>query len=119
MVKSRGHIGDGHPTFNRNSYNGYINPYYWVDDHPLLYGNVMGVDRPDRTHDRQIPRSHETHSKGLVTFFGGGIFVGDHLVFQILPRSWFVLEGHFSLEVQETTIKISPSPGIVDEINPY
>ena len=20
-------------------YNGYINPYYWVDDHPLLYGN--------------------------------------------------------------------------------
>ena len=23
--------------FNRNPYNGYINPYYWVDDHPLLY----------------------------------------------------------------------------------
>ena len=21
-----------------NPYNGYINPYYWVDDHPLLYG---------------------------------------------------------------------------------
>ena len=36
MVKSR-YIGDGHPTFNRNPYNGYINPYYWVDDHPLLY----------------------------------------------------------------------------------
>ena len=36
-------IGDGKPpTFNResgNPYNGYINPYYWVDDHPLLYGN--------------------------------------------------------------------------------
>ena len=27
------------PRFNRNPYNGYINPYYWVDDHPLLYGN--------------------------------------------------------------------------------
>ena len=27
------------PPFNRNPYNGYINPYYWVDDHPLLYGN--------------------------------------------------------------------------------
>ena len=27
----------GHPTFNRNPYSGYINPYYWVDDHPLLY----------------------------------------------------------------------------------
>ena len=38
MVKSR-YIGDGHPTFNRNPYNAYINPYYWVDDHPLLYGN--------------------------------------------------------------------------------
>ncbi len=32
-------VGDGHPTFNRDPYNGYINPYYWVDDHPLLYGN--------------------------------------------------------------------------------
>ena len=26
MVKSQ-YIGDGHPTFNRNPYNGYINPY--------------------------------------------------------------------------------------------
>ena len=32
-------IGDGkNPTFNRNPY-GYINPYYWVDDHAQLYGN--------------------------------------------------------------------------------
>ena len=43
MVKSR-YIGDGHPTFNRNPYNGYINPYYWVDDHPLWYGNHGGLD---------------------------------------------------------------------------
>ena len=43
MVKSR-YIGDGHPTFNRNPYNGYINPYYWVDDHPLLYGNNGSLD---------------------------------------------------------------------------
>ncbi len=43
MVKSR-YIGDGHPTFNRNLYNGYINPYYWVDDHPLLYGNNGSLD---------------------------------------------------------------------------
>ena len=34
----------GHPTFNRNPYNGYINPYYWVDDHPLLYGNNGSLD---------------------------------------------------------------------------
>ena len=43
MVKSR-YIGDGHPIFNRNPYNGYINPYYWVDDHPLLYGNNRSLD---------------------------------------------------------------------------
>ena len=34
----------GHHTFNRNPYNGYINPYYWVDDHPLLYGNNASLD---------------------------------------------------------------------------
>ena len=43
MVKSR-YIGDGHLTFNRNRYNGYLNPYYWVDDHPLLYGNTGSLD---------------------------------------------------------------------------
>ena len=40
-------IGDGcFPPFNRNPdpYNGYINPYYWVDDHPLLYGNNGSLD---------------------------------------------------------------------------
>ena len=43
MVKSR-YIGDGHPTFNKNPYTGYINPYYWVDDHPLSYGNNGSLD---------------------------------------------------------------------------
>ena len=32
-----------------NPYNGYINPYYWVDDHPLLYGNIGSLD--PSTHD--------------------------------------------------------------------
>ena len=36
-------LGDILP-FNRNPYNGYINPYYWVDDHPLLYGNNGSLD---------------------------------------------------------------------------
>ncbi len=27
-----------------NPYNGYINPYYWVDDHPLSYGNNGSLD---------------------------------------------------------------------------
>ena len=48
MVKSR-YIGDGHPTFNRNPYNGYIKSYYWVDDHSLLYGNKGSLD--PGTHD--------------------------------------------------------------------
>ena len=43
MVKSR-YIGDSHPTFNRNPYNGYINPYYWVDDHPLTQGTNGSLD---------------------------------------------------------------------------
>ena len=39
------YIGDGkNPTFNRNPYNWYIKPYYWVDDHPLLYGNNGSLD---------------------------------------------------------------------------
>ncbi len=37
MVKVVAKLQNGHPTFNDgNPYNGYINPYYWVDDHPLL-----------------------------------------------------------------------------------
>ena len=36
-----------------NPHNGYINPYYWVDDHPLLYGiNNGGLD----------PSTDEQHS---------------------------------------------------------
>ena len=48
MVKIR-YIGDGHPTSTRNPYNGYINPYYWVDEFIPYYMEIMGVDRPDGT----------------------------------------------------------------------
>ena len=51
MVKSR-YIRDGHPTFNRSPCNGYINPYYWVDEF-IPYMEIMGVDRPDRTYKSQ------------------------------------------------------------------
>ena len=44
VPQSKLHTGDGHPTFNRNPYNGCINPYYKVDDHPLLYGNNGSLD---------------------------------------------------------------------------
>ena len=32
------------PPLIGNPYNGYINPYYRVDDHPLLYGNNVSLD---------------------------------------------------------------------------
>ncbi len=32
------------PPLIGNPYNGYINPYYWVDDHPLVYGNNGSLD---------------------------------------------------------------------------
>ena len=32
------------PPLIGNPYNGYVNPYYWVDDHPLLYGNIGSLD---------------------------------------------------------------------------
>ena len=32
------------PPLIGSPYNGYINPYYWVDDHPLLYGNHGSLD---------------------------------------------------------------------------
>ena len=66
MVKSR-YIGDGHPIFNRNPYNGYINPYYWVDDHPLLYGNSGSLD----------PGTYMTPTQTMI-FFGERLITQDH-----------------------------------------
>ena len=43
LNQTRETIGDGHPTFNRNPYNGYINPYYWVDEFIPYYMEIMGV----------------------------------------------------------------------------
>ena len=60
MVKSR-HIGDGHPTFNRNPYNGYISPYYWVDEFIPYYMEIMGVDRP--WHIKQASRKNDPTKK--------------------------------------------------------
>ena len=37
-------LGMAIPPLIGNPYNGYINPYYWVDDHPLLYGNNRILD---------------------------------------------------------------------------
>ena len=37
-------LGMAIPPLIGNPYNGYINPYYWVDDHPRLYGNNGSLD---------------------------------------------------------------------------
>ena len=37
-------LGMAIPPLIGNPFNGYINPYYWVDDHPLLYGNNGSLD---------------------------------------------------------------------------
>ena len=41
-----------------NPYNGYINPYYWVDDHPLLYRNNGSLDPSTYTFGL-TPSSHK------------------------------------------------------------
>ena len=52
MVQSRVILGMGNlPPLIGNPYNGYINPYYWVDEFIPYYMEIMGVDRPDRTYD--------------------------------------------------------------------
>ena len=54
MVKSR-YIGDGRPpTFNRNPYNGYINPYYWVDEFISNFFNFFNLISPK---DSVVPKS--------------------------------------------------------------
>ena len=37
-------LGNGHPTFHRESLQWVYKPYYWVDDHPVLYGNNGSLD---------------------------------------------------------------------------
>ena len=50
-----------------NPYNGYINPYYWVDDHPLLYGNNGSLD--PSTSKFQTPDPEKDHTFGSPNYF--------------------------------------------------
>ena len=54
-------IGDGHTTFHRNPYDEYINPYYWVDDHPLLYGNNGSLDPSTYSHSTFPIKKRSVH----------------------------------------------------------
>ena len=49
-----------------NPYNGYINPYYWVDDHPLLYGNNGSLDPSTYMHTLEL----QPPFKNMVLPFG-------------------------------------------------
>ena len=70
MVKSR-YTGDGHATFNRNPYNGYINPYglglmtipYYMESSwelidPGTYFNILLM----------VQKSGDHHRKGCMKF---------------------------------------------------
>ena len=51
------------PPLIGNPYNGYVNPYYWVDDHPPLCGNNGSLDSDPGTYvhrfeDVHHPRQH-------------------------------------------------------------
>ena len=74
MVKSR-YIGDGHPTFNRNPYNGYINTYYWVDDHPLLYGNNGSLDPGTYINIHKLYEMLPYESDEKRVYFGGSYLI--------------------------------------------
>ena len=86
MVKS-GYIGDGHPTVNRNPYNGYINLYYWVDDKelpfPFCWGGPVNAPRcfgwslhllSEREFGNSSPVSPLQLGESLATKKGGGLY---------------------------------------------
>ena len=59
-----------------NPYNGCINPYYWVDDHLLLYGNFGSLD--PSTYTFPIPVTTRTITCSL----------GSSLIFWSLSTAW-------------------------------
>ena len=57
------------PPLIGNPYNGYINPYYWVDDHPLLYGNNVSLDPSTYDLSWKTKPSRGTSESSLRTSF--------------------------------------------------
>ena len=76
------------PPFNRNPYNGYINPYYWVDDHPLLYGNNGSLD-PGTYIFPQIMTNHSLISSQALTVWNAKVLFfplkyNKHVLYHLL-----------------------------------
>ena len=70
-----------------NPYNGYINPYYWVDDHPLLYGNDGSLDPSTFTTGAQ-PAHLVEPSDFWWGIFGPGESVGPG---RVIPKPPYLL----------------------------
>ena len=85
-----------------NPYNGNINPYYWVDDHPLLYGNNGSLD--PSTYDTWILSGSfaniAPHNKDWPYSFRWSIFLKKNSLqdsggfFSRLHRSFYFLQWH-------------------------
>ena len=64
------------PPLIRNPYTVYITPYYWVDDHPLLYGNNGSLDSSDARRSIHTVRMPLTQVNGSLD---PGTYVRVHL----------------------------------------
>ena len=84
-----------------NPYNGYINPYYWVDDHPLLYGNNGSLD-PSTHVQVHILHQHDTRCQTAVTC----IFPRAHLA---IHRTQFFVTSHLTFQVCRTWLSTCQS----------
>ena len=85
------------PPLIGNPYNGYINPYYWVDDHPLLYGNNWSLD-PSTYHQLRLVSSKIRHN-----FFEVLTAWWDHWSMDTKitdPKTYIALENGGSVETE-------------------
>ena len=109
-------LGDGHPTFNRNPYNWYIKPYYWVDDHPLLYGNNGSLDPSTHLFTYRFIYEPETFTEDLVLWQHNVQIQIDFLSLQWVEKhtelkrkfSCSKIWGWNSLKSQYTVIDANP-----------
>ena len=52
-----------------------------MSDHPLLYGNVMGVDRPDRTYETDLTSTTESDEPSIPLELGKQLLIDSVVAF--------------------------------------